>query len=208
MTNIDVPVQRSLNNDLESQSVRCTSTSISTTEHESTVRCALDAGHYDDHVSGDRCSTWIQDGQSIDGNCSNSSFLRRVKAEEQRDAAISELKEARAQEAALRSALEPYAWERTPYVPGAPKFACRRCGGARPSHDDECEVGAALSGATGRVWAEELRAMLDVISRIGEWTHTFGADLVPKRADTYGDGMREAKSVVAKILEAVIQVHR
>lgn len=39
------------------------------------------------------------------------------------------------------------------------------------------------------------------LSLVWTWTHEHGAALCPPRADTYGDGMRDAKQQVARILE-------
>lgn len=39
-----------------------------------------------------------------------------------------------------------------------------------------------------------------VVARLGEWTHSFGSELNPRGADTYGEGVRHCKSVVADIL--------
>ena len=41
---------------------------------------------------------------------------------------------------------------------------------------------------------------LGVLSLLEEWTHTYGAALRPRNADTYGEGMRDAKSQVSQIL--------
>ena len=47
--------------------------------------------------------------------------------------------------------------------------------------------------------AAELEAIL---SRVAEWAHAFGDELKPKRADTYGEGVRDSKERVARILAA------
>lgn len=39
-----------------------------------------------------------------------------------------------------------------------------------------------------------------VLSRLADWTRTFGAALIPRGADTYGEGMRDAKDQVARII--------
>lgn len=39
-----------------------------------------------------------------------------------------------------------------------------------------------------------------VIGLLGDWTHEHGAALCPRGADTYGEGMRDAKQQVARIL--------
>ena len=38
-------------------------------------------------------------------------------------------------------------------------------------------------------------------ARIEAWTHEYGAALVPHGPDTYGEGMRDAKQQVAKMME-------
>jgi Sec-independent protein translocase protein TatA len=50
---------------------------------------------------------------------------------------------------------------------------------------------------------DELAGLREVISRIATWTRVFGAELVPPAADTYGEGMRDAKARVARMLEAI-----
>lgn len=42
------------------------------------------------------------------------------------------------------------------------------------------------------------------LARIETWTHRFGAALCPKRADTYGEGMRDAKQQVSDLLRAAL----
>ena len=42
-----------------------------------------------------------------------------------------------------------------------------------------------------------------IVARLGEWTHEFGAALKPKGADTFGEGVRECKAQVARILDAL-----
>lgn len=54
---------------------------------------------------------------------------------------------------------------------------------------------ALLADATAR--AEKAEAVLGIIE---SWTHTYGAALKPPRADTYGEGKRDAKNEVATIL--------
>lgn len=48
-----------------------------------------------------------------------------------------------------------------------------------------------------RARAEKAEASLGAIV---EWSHTYGAALKPPGADTYGEGMRDAKDQVAVIL--------
>ena len=49
---------------------------------------------------------------------------------------------------------------------------------------------------------EKLKYADDRLNRLLEWTRTYGTHLVPKAGciDTYGDGMREAKNMVHRIL--------
>ena len=49
----------------------------------------------------------------------------------------------------------------------------------------------------------ENAALRAVVARLGEWTHEFGAALKPKGADTFGEGVRECKAQVARILAAL-----
>lgn len=46
----------------------------------------------------------------------------------------------------------------------------------------------------------ELIAASEKLDRLGEWTNTYGASLVPCGADTYGEGMRAAKDQVRRII--------
>ncbi len=46
----------------------------------------------------------------------------------------------------------------------------------------------------------ERDAMLSRLARVEEWTHVFGAALKPRGADTYGEGVRDAKAQVSLIL--------
>ncbi len=43
-------------------------------------------------------------------------------------------------------------------------------------------------------------AMAKALSLIGEWTHVYGEALKPRRADTYGEGMRDAKEQVSNLV--------
>lgn len=45
--------------------------------------------------------------------------------------------------------------------------------------------------------------LLAAIARVEEWTHEHGAALHPRGADTYGNGMRDAKEQVGKLLHGV-----
>lgn len=46
-----------------------------------------------------------------------------------------------------------------------------------------------------------------VLSRLAEWTHTFGSELKPRGADTYGEGVRDSKERVAKVLRGLSDPH-
>lgn len=39
-----------------------------------------------------------------------------------------------------------------------------------------------------------------LLSKIAEWARTFGSELKPRGADTYGEGVRDSKERVANIL--------
>jgi len=47
----------------------------------------------------------------------------------------------------------------------------------------------------------EVRELRTKLSRVESWTHEFGAALTPPGPDTYGEGMRDAKHQVARIVE-------
>ena len=53
------------------------------------------------------------------------------------------------------------------------------------------------------VLKQEVDALRGLVARLNQWAHTFDKDLIPTRADTYGDGMREAKYAVSKMLRTV-----
>src|SRR5258708_36564806 len=46
----------------------------------------------------------------------------------------------------------------------------------------------------------ERDALRAQISRVVEWTHQHGEALKPRRADTYGEGMRDAKAQVSNMI--------
>lgn len=48
--------------------------------------------------------------------------------------------------------------------------------------------------------AEKAEAVLGIIE---SWTHTYGAALKPPRADTYGEGMCDAKDQVRRIIRSM-----
>jgi len=50
-----------------------------------------------------------------------------------------------------------------------------------------------------------IESHVEVLGRIEAWTHEFGEMLSPRCADTYGDGIRDAKSQVSAMLRAARQ---
>lgn len=64
----------------------------------------------------------------------------------------------------------------------------------RCPHRNDCERDADC---------DHLRALL---AEVEAWTHEMGASLVPHGADTYGEGMRDAKAQVAARLSAARKV--
>ena len=48
---------------------------------------------------------------------------------------------------------------------------------------------------------------LRILGRIAEWTNEYGRTLIPDGADTYGEGMRDAKDQVRLLLRSA-EVHR
>lgn len=42
------------------------------------------------------------------------------------------------------------------------------------------------------------------LALVAQWTHEHGANLVPRRVDTYGEGMRDAKEQVGDIITAAL----
>lgn len=68
---------------------------------------------------------------------------------------------------------------------------------------------ALAAGLGADATAEEVAArvgeMARTLSLIGTWRHEHGAALKPSRADTYGDGMRDAKQQVGAILSRLAE---
>lgn len=105
-------------------------------------------------------------------------------------------------------------------------WSCSRCqsfGSIRPSEVPHCEcdeveenLRADLAAAErerdeardiARVAEREAIEHRDALSNarhllalVGEWTHVHGKALCPRGADTYGEGMRDAKEQVGRIL--------
>lgn len=50
--------------------------------------------------------------------------------------------------------------------------------------------------------AAEIAHLREYIARLEAWAHEYGDALIPRGADTYGNGMRDAKAQVAQILNA------
>ncbi|MBP9863663.1 MAG: hypothetical protein KBD62_37300 [Kofleriaceae bacterium] len=71
------------------------------------------------------------------------------------------------------------------------------------SLDASASTVALLSEQVGRAEKDRDEAR-GLLGRIGDWTHQFGAALCPTAgsADSFGDGMREAKRQVATIVAA------
>lgn len=59
-----------------------------------------------------------------------------------------------------------------------------------------------------KVLQESLERANKALALIAEWTHQKGANLKPRSADTYGDGMRAAQETVASIIVSNIIVSR
>lgn len=64
--------------------------------------------------------------------------------------------------------------------------------------DEVTHLRALLAEQTAR--AERAEAVLGIIE---SWTHTYGAALKPPRADTYGEGMCDAKDQVRRIIRSM-----
>jgi hypothetical protein len=57
-------------------------------------------------------------------------------------------------------------------------------------------------------WATKVKLVTELEAKIGQliaWTHTHGTALCPPKVDTYGDGMRDAKQQVSRILNETEQ---
>ena len=54
--------------------------------------------------------------------------------------------------------------------------------------------------AADRERQSELDRLSDLLARIHEWTLAHGKDLCPSGADTYGEGMRDAKTQVSRMI--------
>lgn len=64
----------------------------------------------------------------------------------------------------------------------------------------EMEGASILDKNAIRIQRERAEEAEKQIARIQEWTHSFGPTLIPKNADTFGEGMREAKEQVSRLL--------
>lgn len=54
--------------------------------------------------------------------------------------------------------------------------------------------------ADNDVLRAEIARWTEVLGRVETWTLEMGASLIPPRADTYGEGMRDAKGQVGRLL--------
>lgn len=52
----------------------------------------------------------------------------------------------------------------------------------------------------------KILALEAVLSRIAEWSCTYGSELKPKGTDTYGEGVREMKRQVQQMLKELKDV--
>lgn len=66
--------------------------------------------------------------------------------------------------------------------------------------DAEAAFRAAVSPPVLLALLDRLERVEGALARVETWTHEYGASLKPTRADTFGDGMREAKGQVGRIL--------
>ena len=78
--------------------------------------------------------------------------------------------------------------------------------------DDALTTIALAAGLGADASAEKITVrvgeMARTLSLIGTWRHEHGAALKPSRADTYGDGMRDAKQQVGAILSRLAESGR
>lgn len=105
-------------------------------------------------------------------------------------------------------------------MPGEPASCCPKCTkdhydegewATRPHRTHRCVDDRAGKGC-GHEWADAApptvpgeppsHNALQALAQVSQWTRVHGAALKPMRADTYGEGMREAKCQVAAILSA------
>ncbi len=68
--------------------------------------------------------------------------------------------------------------------------------------DAAVEIGERIGYERGRREADALIVQLE------NWTHTYGADLKPRGADTYGEGKRDAKDQVGGMVAAALRALR
>ena len=52
----------------------------------------------------------------------------------------------------------------------------------------------------------EITRMTLILSKIHEWTCTYGRELCPPGADTYGEGVRDSKDKVSRLLRSECSV--
>lgn len=94
----------------------------------------------------------------------------------------------------------------------ATKYAIERSSLGVSALVEERATIALAAGLGADATAEEVAArvgeMARTLSLIGTWRHEHGAALKPSRADTYGDGMRDAKQQVGAILSRLAEDHK
>jgi len=61
---------------------------------------------------------------------------------------------------------------------------------------------AAASPSMVLALVAEVERLREALASVETWTHEYGAALKPTRADTFGDGMREAKAQVGRLLRS------
>lgn len=111
------------------------------------------------------------------------------------EVAESQVDESTAREASLREACE---------------LAFRISGNDEISFEDynRMRVATRAALAVPSPAAEELLAKMrryeEAFARLDGWTHRYGSELVPSGADTYGEGVRDAKDAVRLLLRAAL----
>ena len=66
---------------------------------------------------------------------------------------------------------------------------------------DVLDLVAKLAGEVCQLEGER-GARAAIAGRLEDWTHRMGAELCPRGADTYGEGKRDAKDEVSRILRS------
>lgn len=71
---------------------------------------------------------------------------------------------------------------------------------------EESEVQQDVRGLAARAIRERdaararVRELEAIVARVADWTHVYGSELVPAGVDTYGEGVRDCKARVARII--------